>query len=170
MLWGTQLLTAAALLSAVAAASHDAGGRAVEDAAAAAASQPAPRKLDPDVQYVFGKPPAPGAYIRVYEHKPVTIGPIDRVGLIRRVVYKTGSEAIAACYRKALQRDPQLAGRMDVFFVINAKGRVIRSEVKAPGLEKRLDRCLARSFKRLRFPPPRGGGKLQVNYPLEFIP
>ena len=75
MLWGMQPLTAAALLSAVVAASHDAGRSAVEDAGAAAASQPGPRKLDPDIHYVFGERPAPGTYIRVVEYKPVTIGP-----------------------------------------------------------------------------------------------
>jgi TonB family protein len=76
---------------------------------------------------------------------------------------------IRYCYEEELERNRELAGRVVVHFVIEASGgvagaRIARSTANSPALE----RCMLDAIRAWRFPPPRGGGGVEVNYPFVF--
>lgn len=86
---------------------------------------------------------------------------------IQRVI-RSELAAVRHCYEKRLVVDPELAGRLQVQFTIGTDGSVIA--VALDGLQEDVDRCVEKVIGSLRFPAPRGGGVVQVNYPFLFQP
>ena len=79
-------------------------------------------------------------------------------------------QALYTLYKRALRRDPTLAGRIVFALTIEPSGRVSRctivsSELKNPRLERRL-RARIRSFDFGAEDVP----VLETRYPLEFLP
>ena len=80
-------------------------------------------------------------------------------------------EAIEGCYRLALRRNPEVAGRVEVEFLIETDGRTeYVSATPDPGATSStfLESCLIEVFEGLEFPYPNGGGVVQVRYPFRF--
>ena len=76
---------------------------------------------------------------------------------------------IKYCYEKELIKKPDLRGKVTSRFVIAASGRVQTAKVYQTTMNHApAERCIARVFKRMRFPKPRGGGIVLVTYPLMF--
>lgn len=87
---------------------------------------------------------------------------------IARIVRRHFNE-LRYCYEKALSQDPNLAGKVSLFFQINPLGGT--GEVKAA--ESTLENaeavaCMLASAARWQFPAPRGGGVVDVTYPFIF--
>ncbi|APR75749.1 Hypothetical protein A7982_01095 [Minicystis rosea] len=76
------------------------------------------------------------------------------------------------CYEKGLHKDPKLAGKVVVRFVIGKDGSVTSAVDAGSTLpDPAVVACVVRDFRSLTFPPPRGGsGILTVIYPIELDP
>jgi hypothetical protein len=75
-----------------------------------------------------------------------------------------------ACYEQGLARDPTLAGRINVRFVINRDGSVANARVfynEIPDCD--VPRCILQAYQSLQFPKPEGG-IVTVVYPIMFAP
>ena len=103
----------------------------------------------------------------------VPAGPPDITGgldmdIIRRVVNERRRE-IRACYEAELQRNPDIAGRVVFHFVITPDGAVAQASVRETTLNNEaVEQCVARRIRQWRFPEPRGGGIVRVDYPFNF--
>lgn len=72
------------------------------------------------------------------------------------------------CYEQGLARNPDLAGRVEVRFVIALDGSVKTVEIKANSLpDCQVVGCVSDVFRSLRFDPPQGG-TVTVVYPVVF--
>ena len=81
-------------------------------------------------------------------------------------IVKAHAGAIDACYQRALDRDPGLAGTVKATFAIAPDGHVTSARVAATTLHSpAVDSCVLGILRSLSF-PPRGGGT--VNYPFVF--
>jgi TonB family protein len=89
-------------------------------------------------------------------------------GEIQRVVNRARAR-IRHCYERAMQKEPNLRGKVAYSWIIDAQGRVGGLQTLAGSLNNPgLGQCLERVIRTLRFPPPRGGGVVQVSYPFVF--
>lgn len=99
-------------------------------------------------------------------------GAVDVVGslskeVIRRVIQRHANE-VRFCYEEGLRRTPELAGRVEVKFVIAPSGAVQNALVASntlAGDQARTSQCIAEAVKRWSFPAPDGGGVVVVSYP-----
>ncbi len=87
--------------------------------------------------------------------------------VIRHVVHEHLRQ-LSACYEKALETDPKLAGAVRVQFTIGPDGRVVQSH--GEGLQANVDDCIATVISTARFPVPADGGSVVVEYPFNFTP
>ncbi len=95
-------------------------------------------------------------------------GQLDRE-IIRRVVREHRRE-ISACYQQQLQKDASLQGQITISFVIDMSGKVAGSKVSKTTMNnKAVEDCIALRVQRWRFPQPKGGGIVRVNYPFTFV-
>ena len=105
--------------------------------------------------------------IRAGGAQSVIMGALDRSVIdayIRRNLAK-----IRWCYEKELAKDPKLFGKIVINFIIGGTGKVKKSGVKRTTMQnKTVERCVARQIKKIRFPKPKGGGIVIVNYPFVF--
>jgi len=91
----------------------------------------------------------------------------DEIG---RVVKRHWNE-IKYCYEKELNQDPNLAGKVGLHWEIGPVGDVTVSEVRESGLSNaNAESCMVSAVRRWKFPIPRGGGVVDVNYPFIFQP
>lgn len=75
------------------------------------------------------------------------------------------------CYQRELTRHPDLAGRVVVRFTITTDGTVASPTLSSSTLgSPTVEACIVDAFGGLRFPVPRGGGVVRVNFPLELAP
>lgn len=97
----------------------------------------------------------------------VIMGALDRSVIdayIRRNLAK-----IRWCYEKELNKDPKLFGRIVINFIISATGAVSSSKVARTTMgNSTVESCVADQIKKIRFPAPKGGGIVIVNYPFVF--
>lgn len=100
----------------------------------------------------------------------VVMGGLDR-GVIDRIV-KTHIPAIRYCWEK--EGNPNLSGRVATRWVISPSGRVENAAVRSSSLSgsggSNVANCLRGIIKRMIFPKPLGGGKVEVDYPFIFGP
>ncbi len=83
---------------------------------------------------------------------------------------KSVRNQVRFCYEKRLAKHPELKGSVVMNFVIGGSGEVKSAEALAdPGMEE-VASCATLVVRRLKFPSPRGGGNVIVNYPYRFSP
>jgi hypothetical protein len=87
--------------------------------------------------------------------------------VIRRVIQRHLNE-VRFCYEENLRKAPELAGRVEVKFVISPSGAVHAASVAASTLVgdgARTAQCITDAVRRFSFPAPEGGGVVIVTYP-----
>lgn len=131
----------------------------------------------------FGQPLAPGTEWRSVRqfrlpvircggcggYGGLPVGALSREG-IRRTIRRQ-RPAVRACYEHELQRNPRLAGRAVVQFVIAPDGSVTTAAVTSSRFgkpEPRLERCLVNIARTMQFPSINGDGLTVVSYPFAF--
>jgi len=99
--------------------------------------------------------------------RAVVMGALDKAIIDRYI--RRHLARIKWCYEKELNKDPKLFGKIVVNFIISKTGKVSSSKVKRTSMgNKSVESCVARQIKKIRFPQPRGGGIVIVNYPFVF--
>jgi hypothetical protein len=91
-------------------------------------------------------------------------GDLDK-SIIRRYI-KRQSSKLSYCYEKQLLARPGMSGDITVQFIIMPNGHVQGSAAK--GFDNEVASCVAGVIGEIEFPAPKGGGTVQVNYPLTF--
>ncbi len=100
-------------------------------------------------------------------HGAPKIGNFCDKGNIRRVV-GAKSNAIKYCFEKELQMNPKLAGKIIAQWKVGLDGRVMSSSIASSTMHNRkVEGCIARVIKRMRFEKPDGGICI-INYPFVF--
>ncbi len=86
---------------------------------------------------------------------------------IRRVV-GAKSNAIKYCFEKELQANPKLSGKIIAQWKVGLDGSVMDSSVASSTMgNSKVEGCITRVVKRMRFQPPNGGICI-INYPFIF--
>jgi TonB family protein len=105
----------------------------------------------------------------VRQAKVTVKGALDR-DIVRRIVRAHLNE-VRYCYQRDLQHDPSLQGRVEVQFSIDGRGSVTASSVHATTMKRgSVAACVAKAARRWKFPTPRDGARVTVNYPFVFTP
>ncbi|MEC8193138.1 MAG: AgmX/PglI C-terminal domain-containing protein [Myxococcota bacterium] len=100
---------------------------------------------------------------------PIILGALDK-SLIDAVIKKHMNQ-IRYCYQRELPKNPSLAGKVTVKFVISKTGSVSKASTKTSTLaNKAVEGCINSRFMRFKFPEPKGGGIVIVSYPFIFQP
>jgi TonB family protein len=103
----------------------------------------------------------------VYSPPPEVTGALDRE-TVRKVVRRHRRE-IKYCYEKQLQRNPSLAGEVNVEFTISGNGEVIAAFVTESNLgSAAVEQCMQRKIRNWVFPNPKRGKVVKVSYPFNF--
>lgn len=155
-------------------AGSDAGASAASSGAAGGATAGDPRTPTPGTTSIVGGE-APGAATAeggtsapaVPIEAPVPEAPHG--SLPAEVVRDTVREAmpyLRFCFEWQLDRHPELAGRVTMAWTIQPDGTVTDSNVMEDALgDDTVLRCFRGVIGRLEFPPPEGGGTVEVHYP-----
>jgi TonB family protein len=73
------------------------------------------------------------------------------------------------CYEKQLNANPNLAGKVAVYFTIAPTGEVAQASVRETSMnDENVESCVIKVMRSLKFPKPRGGGIVVVTYPFVF--
>lgn len=105
-----------------------------------------------------------GQHVNVSVGRPVIMGSLS-MEIIRRVI-RSHRDQIKYCYSKELTRYPNLAGKVAVKFTISPKGYVTQATVSQTTLRNAsVERCICEKIRTWKFPEPKGGGIVIVNYP-----
>ncbi|HWV38393.1 MAG TPA: AgmX/PglI C-terminal domain-containing protein, partial [Vulgatibacter sp.] len=77
---------------------------------------------------------------------------------------------IKYCYERELQKDPNLQGKVEIAFTIDATGSVSEAAASQDtvGGNGAVGRCMVQRVRRWKFPEPKGGGQVMVTYPWVF--
>ncbi len=87
---------------------------------------------------------------------------------IARVV-KQHLQEIQYCYEKNLLRNNKLKGKLIMEWTIVSTGKVTLVKTRFNSMHSsKVARCVSKSIKKMRFPSPRGGGLVEVEYPFLF--
>ena len=104
---------------------------------------------------------------KVSSDQAVIMGALNRC-TIDSYVRKSVDE-IKKCYEDELVKDPKIAGRVVINFIIQATGNVVKSKVQRTTMNNpKVEQCAAEVVKKIKFPKPKGGGIVIVNYPFLF--
>jgi|GEM_PF-6650760 len=88
--------------------------------------------------------------------------------VIQRVIRMHLNE-VRFCYERELANQPNLAGRVNVRFVISPTGAVQTASVASSTLSSApVETCVSGAVQRWTFPAPDGGGIVIVDYPFVF--
>ncbi|MBO4351473.1 MAG: AgmX/PglI C-terminal domain-containing protein [Proteobacteria bacterium] len=99
--------------------------------------------------------------------KLIVEGTIDK-RIIQKVVRDHQGE-FRACYERELNKIKGLNGRVVLFWLISPQGDVTKTIVKETSLKNQtVEQCLIKSVNHWRFPAPKGGGIVGVEYPFVF--
>lgn len=90
---------------------------------------------------------------------------------IQRVISRVMSQ-IKYCYEKELNKDPNLEGKLVMFWLISGSGDVQTVQASQNTFSgpsgPPIEQCVNRIIQRLKFPSPKGGGVVNVTYPFVF--
>ena len=83
---------------------------------------------------------------------------------------KARLSGIKACYEQQLKRNPKLAGKIVIAFVIDEEGKVSEASVDSDTLgDGAVAKCIIGLIRRVRFPKP-DEGDVQATFPFVFTP
>ncbi|MGB1274863.1 MAG: AgmX/PglI C-terminal domain-containing protein, partial [Nannocystaceae bacterium] len=106
---------------------------------------------------------------KVRQAKAKVTGALDK-DIIRRIVRAHINE-VRHCYNLGLQKNPNLAGKVEIEFKIAASGKVLTSSTRRSSVaDTKVSKCITNAVKRWKFPKPRGGGIVNVTYPFHLSP
>ena len=117
--------------------------------------------------------PRSGLPPQVYDNGPVTCASSDGAGcldkeMVRKVIRQHLSQ-VRYCYEQALQRQPNLMGKVVVAFEVARDGSVGKAVVKSSTLgDSNVGECLVSRVLTWRFPASRS--MYGVSYPFVFQP
>jgi TonB family protein len=94
--------------------------------------------------------------------------PVDKD--VVRTIVRAHLDEVRGCYNEGLGRDPKLAGRVAVTFVIGPDGHVASAQIEEGIGDDGVERCLVERVKTWKFPAPVGGGNVIISYPFNFRP
>lgn len=98
---------------------------------------------------------------------PEVSGSLDK-RIIQKVVRQHHGE-LRACYEREVAKIKGLNGVITVVWLISPQGAVTKVILKSSTMKnKNVEKCVVDSIKFWRFPQPRGGGAVQVEYPFDF--
>lgn len=99
--------------------------------------------------------------------KPVVMGALPKEAI--QDVINQNKAQIRGCYEAELQRNENLGGRIMTRWTIEATGRVANVQVTESTMNSpNVERCITERIGSWVFPPPSGGGIVEVNYPFVF--
>ena len=79
-----------------------------------------------------------------------------------------------SCYQRELQSTGNLInGLIKLNFIIGSSGHVVKSGLtnkSSSTLPRGVSRCVLNVLNGISFPEPRGGGRVEVNQPMNFQP
>ena len=95
-------------------------------------------------------------------------------GLSRYAINATIAKYISQvrrCYETSLKTNPAIQGLVEVSFMINGTGMLDYSKVKRTTLKHaETEKCITNKMMSWKFPKPKGGVKVPVNYPFMLRP
>lgn len=98
---------------------------------------------------------------------PPKQGAFCKASNIREVVQKRAN-ALRNCYEQQLLANPNLSGKIIVFWKIGLDGKVTDASIKSSTMDNsRVESCLTQTVRRMRFDKP-DGGICVVEYPFIF--
>ncbi len=98
---------------------------------------------------------------------PEVTGSLDK-RIIQKVVRQHSGE-LRNCYEKEVAKVKGLNGRIVAVWLISPQGAVTKALVKESTIKnKNVENCVINSIKFWRFPQPKGGGIVQIEYPFVF--
>lgn len=110
--------------------------------------------------------PAREVRVRMQTAAPRVSGYLSPEQIMR--VVRRNQAAVRYCYENELQRQPNLAGRIEIRWRIARNGSVTTSRVGSSTMRNaRVEGCIVRQVRRWRFPEP-DGGEVDVNFPFIF--
>ncbi len=108
-----------------------------------------------------------GAYFQPVEEEAVVEGGLDRDEIMAVIQRHLGQ--IRFCYESGLQQTPGLSGRVAVKWVISGSGHVSSANVANSSLKNQtVEGCIVQRLKSWKFPEPRGGVNVRVNFPFNL--
>lgn len=104
---------------------------------------------------------------RIVPGKTTVVGGLSK-DQIDKVIKRHQSE-IKYCFEQEMNKDPNMAGKVAVFFTIDPTGAVSDANVSETTLNSsNAENCMLSRIRRWKFPEPQGGGVVQVTYPWVF--
>lgn len=86
---------------------------------------------------------------------------------VRGVIRKHRPQ-LDACYEAALQKNPELDGKLLLRWEVSAAGSVMHTKV-LQSLEPEADACIIKAVKGWKFPPPPRGEVGVIDYPFVVV-
>lgn len=78
---------------------------------------------------------------------------------------------VRACYELGLARKSDLQGKVAVNFIINPKGQINKAKISDTTLKDiAVEKCITNKMRAWKFPKPKGGVNVDVNYPFILRP
>lgn len=103
--------------------------------------------------------------------KEVSLGVVGGVDAeVVRSGLKTRNTQLLYCYEKSQMDSPELRGRMNLMFTINANGSVIAADFKGTTLPRDTVKCMSKLVKLWRFAAPDVAQLTQATYVVDFAP
>lgn len=86
-------------------------------------------------------------------------------------VIRSNLNQIRKCYEELLVRLPGASGKMSSHFIVGPEGKVTISKIQGSTIEDdKMKSCVVKHIAKWKFPAPRGGKDVTVNYPFVFNP
>ncbi|MBF0312513.1 MAG: energy transducer TonB [Oligoflexia bacterium] len=99
----------------------------------------------------------------------VVVGSIDR-SIINKIL-REHIKQFQHCYQSQLDSSRQgIDGTITLSFSINGRGSVADNNVEGENKFNNIKPCIANVLQGIKFPEPKGGGKVEVKQPLHFYP
>lgn len=115
----------------------------------------------------FFIPASPAREVIALHPKPPPPGGLDKDVIMAEI--RRANARIKACYELGLHDRPTLAGKVAIAFRIGPDGRVDQKSVAEDELHHApATDCLLDVVGRMEFPPPQGGGVVNVTFPWIF--
>jgi hypothetical protein len=104
--------------------------------------------------------------VSVSQGRPKVSGFLSPEQIMR--VVRAQQAAIQYCYQNELQKQPNLKGKVTVYWRIGLSGQVETTRIASSSLRNaRVEGCMVRQIRRWKFPKP-DGGSVDVNFPFLF--